>query len=145
MKKVLLSLLVIGSMMSCAEKTPVAPENPMQARVERTLPGIEGEIFTTVQAHPEFPGGVSKMYEYIGQNIKYPAEAKEKKVEGKVFVRFIIDKDGKVSNPTILKALGSGCEEEVTRVITGMPAWSPGTQDGKPVNVWYTMPVAFKL
>lgn len=106
---------------------------------------INEEIFTTVEENPTFVGGIKKMYEYIGQNLKYPVEARNKNIQGKVFVKFIVRKDGSTSDMSILKGIGSGCDEEVVRVISAMPKWNPGKQNGIPVNVFFTMPVSFVL
>ncbi|MDZ7935878.1 MAG: TonB family protein [Emticicia sp.] len=103
------------------------------------------EVFTTVEESPEFEGGIKKMYEYIGQNLKYPVEARNKNIQGKVFVKFIVRKDGSTSDMVILKGIGSGCDEEVVRVIGLMPKWKPGKKNGKPVNVFFTMPVNFVI
>ena len=81
----------------------------------------------------------------IYKNIKYPKEAKENKVEGMVVAKFVIDKDGSVIHPEIKKALGSGCDEEVLRVVSEMPKWIPGKKDGKPVAVEFMLPVKFKM
>ncbi|MCF8246355.1 MAG: M56 family metallopeptidase [Saprospiraceae bacterium] len=87
----------------------------------------------------------AKLMQAIFGNIKYPAEAREKGVQGMVVVKFIIEKDGSVTNPEIVKSVGSGCDEEVLRVVGQMPNWVPGKKDGKPVAVSFTLPVKFKL
>lgn len=105
----------------------------------------EEEIFTTVEQNPEFPGGISEMYKYIGTNIKYPSAAQRANVSGKVFVKFVVEKDGSIGDITVLKGIGFGCDEEATRVIKSMPKWSPGRQNGRNVRVYYTMPINFQL
>ena len=102
-------------------------------------------IFTAVEQNPEFPGGMTAMYRFLGNNIKYPNEAQKNKVQGRVFVRFIVEKDGSISNIDILKGIGGGCDEEAKRVVNSMPKWKPGFQNGKPVRVYYNMPIVFKL
>ncbi len=87
----------------------------------------------------------TKLMQAIFGNIKYPAEAREKGVEGMAVVKFIIEKDGSVTNPEIIKSVGSGCDEEVLRVVGQMPNWIPGKKDGKPVAVSFVLPVKFKL
>ncbi|MFB0948185.1 MAG: TonB family protein [Spirosomataceae bacterium] len=107
---------------------------------------IKGEeIFTTVEEQPEFPGGVEQMYKYIGQNLKYPEAAQRDNVQGKVFVKFVVTKDGDIGEIKTLKGIGHGCEEEVARILANMPTWKPGQQDGEKVNVYYTMPINFLL
>ncbi len=105
----------------------------------------EEEIFTTVEQNPEFPGGISEMYKYIGSNIKYPSAAQRANVSGKVFVKFVVEKDGSIGDIQVLKGIGFGCDEEATRVIKSMPKWSPGRQNGRNVRVYYTMPISFLL
>jgi TonB family protein len=87
----------------------------------------------------------AKLMQAIFGNIKYPAEAREKGVEGMVVVKFVIEEDGSVTSPEIIKSVGSGCDEEVLRVIGEMPKWVPGKKDGKPVAVSFSLPVKFKL
>ena len=102
-------------------------------------------IFTEVEQAPEFQGGIDKFYKFLGQNIKYPAVAKEKKVEGKVLVSFIVEKDGSLSNIKVLKEPGSGCGNEALRVMKLSPKWKPGVQNGHKVRVQYTLPITFAL
>ncbi|SOE23123.1 TonB family C-terminal domain-containing protein [Spirosomataceae bacterium TFI 002] len=102
-------------------------------------------IFTAVEEAPEFPGGVKKMYEYIGNRLIYPTEAIQNNTEGRVFVKFVVNHTGEISNLEILKGIGNGCEDEAKRVLKNMPKWKPGKQNGKPVNVYFTMPIVFKL
>lgn len=102
------------------------------------------EIFTVVEHVPEFRGGVKALMKFIQENIKFPEAAKQNKVEGRVLVNFVVKKDGKVSNAEIVKSLGFGCDEEVLRMMKLMPDWIPGSQNDKPVNVRFTLPVEFK-
>jgi TonB family protein len=103
------------------------------------------EIWTVVEESAMPIGGMNSFYKYIGENIKYPAEARRFGVEGKVFVQFIIDKDGSIKDPKIIKGIGAGCDEEVLRLIKGASRWNPGVQRGKPVKQRYTMPINFSL
>ena len=103
------------------------------------------EVFTFVEQMPEFPGGDKAMMDFISSNIKYPELAKENGVMGKVYVKFIVKADGNISDIVLLKGIGSGCDEEVLRVINLMPQWKPGKQNGVAVNVVYTLPVSFYL
>ena len=102
-------------------------------------------IFDVVEVMPEFPGGMEKFMEYLSGNIKYPEEAKEKNISGKVFIRFVIEKDGSINDVQVLRGIGGGCDEEAVRVVKGMPKWKPGMQKGKPVRVSYNLPLSFKL
>lgn len=105
----------------------------------------EDVYFTAVEQNPEFPGGIKAMYNFISNNLKYPIEAVENRTSGKVFVRFIVRKDGSITDLKILKGIGYGCDEETVRVFSQMPKWNPGTQNGIPVNVAFTAPVNFTL
>jgi protein TonB len=94
---------------------------------------------------PEFPGGQAKMMEFIAQNIKYPAMARESGIQGRVFVNFVVEPDGSVSNVKVLRGIGGGCDEEAVRVVKSMPNWTPGRQRGKAVRVSFNLPVRFTL
>ena len=102
-------------------------------------------IFLVVENEPEFPGGKDSLYAYIARNIVYPEAAKKEKIEGRVFVTFVIEKDGQVSSAKILRDIGGGCGEEAIRVVKNMPKWKPGTQRGKPVRVQFNLPVSCML
>ncbi len=102
----------------------------------------EEDVVTFAEQMPEFNG---ELLEYLAKNIKYPTEAKENKIEGKVLVEFIVEKDGSISNTKIVKKAGYGFDEETLRVIKAMPNWKPGKQNGKPVRVSYTLPIRFSL
>ena len=106
---------------------------------------VDDEIFLVVENAPEFPGGEDSLYAYIARNIVYPEAAKKEKIEGRVFVTFVIEKDGQVSSAKLLRDIGGGCGEEAIRVVKSMPKWKPGTQRGKPVRVRYNIPLQFIL
>ncbi|NTE04753.1 TonB family protein [Agrobacterium tumefaciens] len=101
--------------------------------------------FVSIDQQPEFPGGIVKFYEYLGKSIKYPALAIKNNLQGKVFLSFIVEKDGKLSDVNITRGLGSGTDEEAVRVVSGSPRWNPGIADGKTVRVKYNLNVNFKL
>lgn len=106
---------------------------------------VDEEIFLVVENEPEFPGGEDSLYAYIARNIKYPETAKKEKIEGRVFVTFIVEKDGQVSSVKLLRDIGGGCGEEAIRVVKSMPKWKPGTQRGNPVRFRFNLPVSFML
>lgn len=106
---------------------------------------VEAEIFTIVEEMPEFPGGMQKLADYLAKNIKYPQMARESGIQGRVFVNFVVEPDGHVSNVNVMRSLGGGCDEEAMRVVKAMPKWKAGKQRGKPVRVSYILPVNFKL
>ena len=103
------------------------------------------EIFTIVEQQPQPSGGFKAFYDYVGANLSYPARASRMGIEGRVFVEFIVEKDGSLSDIRVVKGIGGGCDEEAIRVITGSPKWIPGKQRGNPVRVRMVMPIVFKL
>jgi protein TonB len=106
---------------------------------------VAEEIFTIVEDQPEPKGGMAAFYEYVSKNLKYPAQARRMGIEGKVFVEFVVDKDGSITNVKAIKGIGAGCDEEAKRVISEAPKWSPGKQRGRPVKVRMILPITFKL
>jgi periplasmic protein TonB len=105
----------------------------------------EVQIFMVVESMPEFPGGEAALYKYLAENIKYPLMAKESGIQGRVFVTFVVERDGSVTDVRVLRGIGGGCDEEAIRVVEGMPKWTPGKQRGKSVRVQYNLPVKFTL
>jgi len=106
---------------------------------------VEEEVFLSVEENPEFPGGPAKLLEYIQKNLKYPMMARESDIQGRVFVGFVVEKDGSISNVKVLRGIGGGCDEEAVRVVQSLPKFKPGKQRGNPVRVQYTLPIVFKL
>ena len=105
----------------------------------------EDTVYQIVDEMPMFPGGEAAMMKFVANNVKYPQEAKDKDIAGRVFISFVVEKDGSVSNVEVKRGIGGGCDEEAVRVISAMPKWKPGIKDGKPVRVSYMMPIVFKL
>jgi len=105
----------------------------------------EEVIFTVVESMPDFPGGDAARIKYLNENIKYPQMARESGIQGRVFVTFVVEKDGNVTDVRIMRGIGGGCDEEAIRVIKNMPKWNPGKQRGKSVRVQFNMPILFKL
>lgn len=103
------------------------------------------EIFTIVEQQPAPKGGMGAFYKYVGKKLKYPSQAKRMGIEGKVFVKFMVDRDGSISRVQILKGIGAGCDEEAAKVLKAAPKWIPGKQRGRAVRVWMTIPIVFKL
>lgn len=105
----------------------------------------EGAIFDHVAEMPYFEGGEAGLIRYISKKMRYPRKAVLEQVEGIVVVNFVVSRDGRVTDATVLKGLGYGTDEEALRVINTMPEWTPGRQNGKPVAVRYTLPIRFNL
>ncbi len=103
------------------------------------------KVFDVVEQMPEFPGGMEALFKYMAENMKYPEDAKKQQVEGRVLVQFIVETDGSVSNTEVLKRVFPSLDAEAVRVISGMPKWIPGKQNGKVVRVKYTIPVSFRF
>ncbi len=103
------------------------------------------EIFVAVENQPEFPGGETALYQYLEKNINYPEMARQQNITGRVFVTFVVERDGSIANPRVLREIGGGCGDEAVRVVKGMPKWKPGKQRGKTVRVQYNLPVLFQL
>jgi len=101
--------------------------------------------YTWVEEMPNYKGGNSELIKYFGENLNYPEIAIRAGVEGKVILGFIVDRSGKIKDVKVLKGIGAGCDEEAIRVVSSMPDWNPGKQNGKPVNTLINIPVVFKL
>lgn len=125
-----------------SEDTRVQKYEPeMQEEEEKEEP----VRFIAVQEKPSFPGGDMALLRYISRHMDYPQQARELGIEGTVYVQFVIGKDGSVTNVTVLRGIGHGCNKEAVRVIKSLPEWNPGKQRGKPVPVSFKMPVRFEL
>lgn len=124
---------------------PPPPPIPLLEEADATLKIQKKEIFTAVEQNPEFIGGQAKMYQYLGENIKYPAAAQRANISGRVFVKFVVEDDGAIGDVEVMKGIGFGCDEEAIRVVKSMPKWNPGVQNGKNVRVYYNMPIVYKL
>ncbi len=102
-------------------------------------------IFVVVEKDPEFPGGMEALYKFLNENLQYPKQAMENNISGKVYVTFVVEKDGSISNIRVLRDIGGGCGDEAVRIIKSMPKWIPGEQRNKPVRVQFTLPIQFQL
>lgn len=106
---------------------------------------VADEVFTIVEDQPTPEGGMEAFYKYIGKNMNYPAQARRMGIEGKVYVQFVVDKDGSLNEVQAIKGIGGGCDEEAVRVVKSAPKWKPGKQRGRPVKVRMVIPITFKL
>lgn len=105
------------------------------------------DVYEAVDAEdmPQFPGGIEAMYAFLGNNIQYPAVAAEANIQGKVIIKFVVKADGSIGQTEIVKSVHPALDAEAERLVKLMPKWTPGKLDGTPVNVWFTLPVNFKL
>jgi periplasmic protein TonB len=102
-------------------------------------------IFVAVEQMPEFPGGNRVLFEYLSKNVKYPRLAQEIGIRGTVYVSFVVEPDGSISNVKVLRGIGGGCDEEALRLFSNMPRWQPGMQSGRPVRVSFSASITFRL
>ena len=102
-------------------------------------------FFFVVVHEPEFPGGTKKFYKFLQNNIRYQAVAHEKRIQGKVFITFVVEKDGSLTDIKVVHGIGGGCDEESVRVMKMSPKWNPGTQNNHTVRVFYAVPISFTL
>ena len=123
----------------------LAQEEVIHVEVEEEDIAEEEEVFLVVEEDPEFPGGLGALSQFIADNIKYPQLAKENNITGRVFVSFVVEKDGSVGQVKVLRDIGGGCGAEAVRVVKSMPKWKPGKQRGKPVRTAFNLPVNFDL
>ena len=133
MKKfIIMSLMALfGLTTVSAQKTVVAKKNQ--------------QVFDVVEKMPEYPGGQAALFEYLQKNVKYPADAEKKKVEGRVLVTFVVNTDGSITYIEVVRKTFPSLDAEAVRVISGMPRWKPGEQKGQKVRVKYTVPLTFRL
>jgi protein TonB len=103
------------------------------------------QIFLVVEETATPKGGMQAFYKYVADKMKYPAQARRMGIEGKVFVEFVINRDGSITDVKAIKGIGAGCDEEAVRVVQSAPPWNPGKQRGKPVRQRYVVPITFKL
>ncbi len=148
----LFALLVVGSQ-SCRESptrtndtTPVTSPSEEAHPAPTASPGQKEEpVLDAAEVMPEFPGGGKAFFEFIARNLQYPQEAIDRQIEGRVILQFVVDKQGKISDIQVLRGVTPELDQAAIDVMRTLPDWKPGMQDGKPVNVKYTMPIVFKL
>ena len=110
-----------------------------------TLTATANDAFDVVEEMPEFPGGMEALMTFLSRNIKYPSDAQNKGVQGRVVVQFVVNTDGKIEDAHVVRSVQSELDKEALRVINSMPNWKPGKQKGEVVRVKYTVPVMFRL
>ena len=117
-------------------------------KVEPEKPVVEDKpepIFKSVEQMPQFPGGEAALMKFLSSHINYPPMAAENNVQGKVIVQFVVDKTGKVGEVAVVRSVDKDLDHEAIRVCQALPKFAPGRQNGRPVSVWYTLPIQFKL
>ena len=124
------------------EAVVVVQQAPVEVEEEEVE---EQQIFQVVEEMPEIPGGMAECLKFLAKNIKYPTIAQENGVQGRVIVQFVVNRDGSIVDPVVMRSVDPYLDKEALRVIMMMPKWKPGKQRGKAVRVKYTVPVTFKL
>ncbi len=124
----------------------VIEQLPLKLDIEETIEEeTYDEIFVIVEEQPHPIGGMKSFYAHINNNLKYPSIARRMGVQGRVFVQFVIEKDGSISQVKVIRGISDSCNAEAIRVVSSAPKWSPGKQRGKPVRVKMVLPISFKL
>jgi len=123
---------------------PKTGSNLQSTNYSLQQPDKEG-IYNVIDQMPEFPGGEKALLDYIARNLKYPIETQRKGIQGKIIVRFVVNKSGKVENAKVIRGLEENADAEGLRVINSLPDWIPGSQKGKKVSVYYVLPISYKL
>lgn len=139
--------LQIGIYRYVNKTVPVIQFNTSSASVVNAISHKvnDGKIYDVVEQMPSFPGGPSALMQCLANNIKYPVEAEEKKIQGRVVCTFVVESDGSITNVQVWKPVVPSLDKEAVRVIKSMPKWIPGRKDGKPVRVKYNVPVTFRI
>ncbi|MFI3239936.1 MAG: energy transducer TonB [Bacteroidales bacterium] len=122
----------------------VIREHKDEVIVEEKTPEPE-KVFTFVEQMPQFPGGDAELMKFLGQNVRYPAMAIENNIQGRVIVQFVVTRSGKVGEVKVARGVDRDLDKEAVRVVKSLPDFIPGKMNGQAVNVWYTLPVNFKL
>jgi TonB family protein len=133
------------SVIKAADQSFVILQKGDKTDILSNMTAKDGEIFTIVEETATPIGGFPKLYEYIAANLSYPQEARTKGIEGKVFIEFIVNTDGSLSDIRAIKGIGAGCDEEAIRVIQGFPNWTPGKQRGIAVRQRMVVPIVFQI
>lgn len=123
----------------------VVREHKDEIIVEEKKPVEENKVFTAVEQMPQFPGGEAELMKYIQKNLKYPPVAMENNIQGRVVVQFVVTKTGKIGEVKVARGKDPDLDKEAVRVVKSLPDFIPGKMNGQSVNVWYTLPITFKL
>jgi protein TonB len=132
-------LIMMSLMATCCLTTVLAQKTVVSQKDQKEEP------FNVVEDMPAFPGGMEAMIVYLSSNIKYPADAKKQKVDGRVLVKFVVEKDGSITEVKVIKPAFPSLDAEAIRVVKAMPKWKPGYQNGQAVRVQFAMPINFSL
>ena len=132
-------LIMMSLIATCCLTTVLAQKTVISQKDQKEEP------FNVVEDMPAFPGGIEAMIQFLSSNIKYPADAKKQKVDGRVLVKFVVEKDGSITEVKVIKPAFPSLDAEAIRVVKAMPKWKPGYQNGQAVRVQFAMPINFSL
>lgn len=145
-------LVIVDDDVEIEEEFMIDTEATVNTEVQEFTPIVveeeeveEEQIFTIVEDDPEFPGGQAALMQYLQGNLRYPTMAREAGIQGTVFVTFVVERDGSITDVRILRGVGGGLDEEAIRVVQNMPPWTPGRQRGQAVRVQFNLPIRFVL
>src|SRR5579862_2215651 len=154
-RTLLLFLLIVPAIATRAQQTSTPKRGdpnadiiipaPIGNSTPLPLDDDPNKIYTEVEQTPTFPGGMAKFYNYLQNNLQYPASAKANNIRGKVFLSFVVEKDGAFTDIKVLRGISPDCDAEAIRLMKVCPKWRPGVRSGKPVRVAYSIPVTFSL
>lgn len=133
MKRILLAILIIGRAIFC------------NAQTSSNSNSDPAKVYTFVEQNPEFPGGDAELIHFLSQNITYPQMERDNDIQGKVLLRFVVMEDGSVDSVMVVRSVSPGLDKEAVRVVKLLPKFKPGKQQGKPVKVYFNLPIVFRL
>lgn len=145
-------LVIVENTAAVEESQIMGSEEDGEALTVRYIPPViepdkpvEDEIFINAEVMPQFPGGTSELFRFLNNNINYPVISLEQNSQGKVIVQFVVDKNGNITDPEVVRGIDPHLDKEALRVVRSMPKWKPGQQNGKAVRVKFTLPVTFRI
>jgi len=149
MKKILITIIGLAAFTAAKAQQSAPKSGDPNAEIKIDTPDTssadKSPIFVAVQWEPRPLDGFEKFYKFVQYNIRYPARAFENNVQGKVFLTFVVEKDGSLTDIKVIRGIGSGCDEEAVRVVSISPKWKPGIQNGRIVRAEFTVPITFTL
>ena len=140
-----IALLLVGCNANTKAETTAPDASDTATETAAPAPTPTDSVYEVAEVMPEFPGGTKALLDSIAKNLKYPPKAINSRTEGRVILQFVIDKQGKVTDVQVMRGVTPELDQAAIDVMRSLPDWKPGMQDGKPVNVKYTMPIVFKL
>lgn len=143
--KMLMVLPVVAIIMAGISACSISKHSSASIKKNASTENPQEDIFVVVEEMPQYPGGETALMDFINKNLEYPKEAKAKNIQGRVICRFEVKADGSIGYVSVLKAIDPLLDAEAIRVLKLMNGWKPGMQGGKPVNVWYSVPIIFQL